>query len=153
MTVLAIDPGFSGAFALVTADGALEAIGDLPVMGDGKQRRIDAANFALLVRSLEPTSAIVERVGTMPGQGISSAFRFGEGVGVLAGVFGALAVPLAWVPPNKWKTDLGLGRDKEASRLRAIETWPKQASQFARKKDDGRAEAALLGLWAMRRRG
>jgi crossover junction endodeoxyribonuclease RuvC len=148
-SVLAIDPGLSGAFCLVSDQGDILAIGDLPVAGEGTRSRIDAANLGLLVRSLEPSRAIVEQVGAMPGQGVSSMFRFGQSVGTIAGVLGALAVPVEWVTPAKWKRAVGISADKEGGRLKAIETWPKQASQFARKKDHGRAEAALLGLWAV----
>ena len=39
-----------------------------------------------------------------------------------------------------------LNADKELSRRLAILTWP-EAGKFNRKKDDGRAEAALLALY------
>jgi hypothetical protein len=48
------------------------------------------------------------------------------------------------------KRALGLNNDGETSRVRAIETWPDHADLFARKKDDNRAEAALLGLYGLR---
>jgi hypothetical protein len=38
----------------------------------------------------------------------------------------------------------------EVSRARAIETWPAHAKLFARKRDHNRAEAALLGLYALK---
>jgi hypothetical protein len=40
--------------------------------------------------------------------------------------------------------------DSETSRARAIETWPAQADLFARKRDHSRAEASLLGLYALK---
>jgi crossover junction endodeoxyribonuclease RuvC len=150
--VLAIDPGLSGAFCHLSDGGDILAIGDLPVAGEGKKARIDAANFALLVRSLEPRRAVVELVSAMPGQGVSSMFRFGQSVGVVTGVLGALAVPIEWVTPGVWKRAVGIGADKEAGRLKAIETWPAQAQHMARKRDHGRAEAALLGLYLLRGR-
>jgi crossover junction endodeoxyribonuclease RuvC len=36
---------------------------------------------------------------------------------------------------------------KDGSRLRAIELFPNYGQLFARKKDDGRADAALLAYW------
>jgi hypothetical protein len=51
------------------------------------------------------------------------------------------------VSPAKWKKALGLSADKGASRRRAIELWPERAQWFARVKDDGRAEAALIAYW------
>ena len=92
--------------------------------------------------------ATVELVNAMPGQGVSSTFRFGQATGAVAGVLGALAVPVRLVTPSKWKGALGLPADKEAARQRAIETWPHLAHRFARKMDHGRAEAALLALYS-----
>jgi crossover junction endodeoxyribonuclease RuvC len=37
--------------------------------------------------------------------------------------------------------------DKDTARTRAIELWPSHAQLFARKKDHGRAEAALIARW------
>lgn len=42
---------------------------------------------------------------------------------------------------------------KDASRSEAIRRWPAQASLFARVKDDGRAEAALIAVGGIVRAG
>jgi hypothetical protein len=42
---------------------------------------------------------------------------------------------------------MGVTSDKETSRARAINRWPKWHASFARKKDADRAEAALIALW------
>lgn len=47
------------------------------------------------------------------------------------------------------RCEAGLDATAERSRAKAIETWPMQSSLFARKKDHNRAEAALLGKWAL----
>ena len=44
-----------------------------------------------------------------------------------------------FTPPNK---------DKDLSRSMATRLYPKNAEQFKRKKDDGRAEATLIAHWA-----
>lgn len=149
MTILGIDPGLSGAAAVLSIEGDLLDVFDLPVIGEGKQARIDSANLGALLRATTPHRAVIERVGAMPGQGVSSMFRFGEAVGTVSGILGALAIPIERVTPSRWKRDLRLCSDKEAARLRAIERWPKFAAEFARKRDHGRAEAALIGLWAL----
>ena len=91
---------------------------------------------------------MVEAVAAMPGQGVSSTFRFGQAVGAVAGVTAALGLPIQWVAPGVWKRSLRLSADKEQSRQRALELWPGFASRFARKADHNRAEAALIGLYA-----
>ena len=147
--VIAFDPGLSGGIATLSASGELLACHDLPTLGEGTQRRIDAANLAAMLRPHLPARAVIEAVSAMPGQGVSSMFRFGQALGTIAGVCGAMGLPVQWVSPAKWKREAGLDATAERSRGRAIETWPQQAGLFARKKDHNRAEAALLALWAI----
>lgn len=148
--VAAFDPGLNGGGAILTRD-ALLACFDLPTIGEGSQRRIDAANLADLLREHGPyLVAYVEQASARPGQGVSSMFRFGQAYGSILGVIGALAIPVRHVSPAKWKKALGLNNDGETSRARAIETWPTQAELFARKRDHNRAEAGLLALYGLR---
>ena len=49
------------------------------------------------------------------------------------------------------KKSLGLNNEAETSRAKAVETWPSQSEMFARKRDHNRAEAALLGLYALKK--
>lgn len=147
MNVIGFDPGLEGGFAILDPDGDLLAAGDIPTAGTGSGRRVDVANLTLALKGFLPAKAVIEQVSAMPGQGVSSTFRFGMATGAVAGVVGALGLPVAWVPAAKWKRASLLTADKEMSRLRAIETWPDRAHLFARKKDHGRAEAALIAKW------
>lgn len=155
--VFGFDPGLSGAVAVMTSAGDLLEVADMPVMGEGKMpvmgegkaARVDAASLARLVASRGAARAVVENVGSMPGQGVASTFAFGRAVGVLAGVLAALGVPAVYVSPGAWKRFYGLSSAKEDARRRAIELWPAQADLFARKKDHGRAEAALIAKWGI----
>ena len=109
---------------------------------------------ALLADALEDVTdlavAWVEDVHSMPGQGVASTFKFGRSVGVVEGALSALGIPIRWVSPAKWKKAMGLPADKGAARRRAIELWPDHAHLFARVKDDGRAEAALIAEYGRR---
>lgn len=151
MLMLGIDPGIIGGWAVVSdADGALIAAGDLPVAGTGAQRMLSGPLLREIIQACAPDRVTVEQVSAMPKQGVSSSFKFGRAVGVAEGVCDGLGIPVEWVTPRRWKRDLGLGADKEQSRQRAIRQWPARASLFARKMDHGRAEAALIALWAIR---
>jgi crossover junction endodeoxyribonuclease RuvC len=148
--VLSVDPGIDAGVAIMTERLDILACFDAPTIGEGTQRRIDAANLADAIREYSPYSfAIVEQVGAMPGNGVSSMFRFGQAYGTVLGIIATLAIPVRHVSPAKWKKALGLNSDGEASRARAIETWPTRAELFARKRDHNRAEAALLGLYGL----
>jgi crossover junction endodeoxyribonuclease RuvC len=142
--ICGIDPGLSGAIAFyfpeipdrVTAE-------DLPVAGGS----IDCATLAARIAQMAPSFAVVERVGSMPRQGVSSTFKFGASYGCLLGILGTLQIRTVLVTPQVWKKHFRLDSDKEKSRALALRTFAKSPEHFARKKDDGRAEAALMAVY------
>jgi crossover junction endodeoxyribonuclease RuvC len=83
----------------------------------------------------------------MPKQGASSGFKYGRAVGALEAVITCCAVPLLIIEPTAWKKFHELhGGEKEMSRQRALQLFPSAHALLARKKDHGRAEAALIAL-------
>ena len=67
---------------------------------------------------------ILEESQAMPGQGTRSMFTVGVGFGLWLGVLAALQMPYTRIRPQVWKKALGLGKDKEAARLRAMQLYP-----------------------------
>ena len=106
--------------------------------------------LADIMRAAKPDHAYLELVGAMPGQGVSSMFNFGVTYGAIRGVLAALQIPMSVVTPVKWQRDLSVAKGKEGNRARAAELFPEFAYLFARVKDDGRADAALLAYWGVR---
>lgn len=139
--ILGVDPGKSGALAWVQ-DGRLLRVVDMP---DLTGAALGALVMDLLLER-RPTVAVVESQVGRPGQSSSAMFTFARDYGVILGVLGAHAVPVELVTPASWKRAMRLSKDKSASRQRACELWPDHADLFARVKDDGRAEAALIAL-------
>lgn len=145
LMIIGIDPGATGAIALLDNDGQLLEVHDMPY-ADGAVLAPVLAELLLTGRGSR--RALVERAQSMPGMGVSGAFRYGTGYGVVLGVLGALSIPVETVHPSTWKRAMGLNANKGACRRRAVEVWPDHAALFARAKDDGRAEAALLARHA-----
>lgn len=143
--IIGVDPGKSGAFAALDQDGNLHDTWDIPAV----DKRISAPLIADILRPLQAVTelCVIEDVHSMPGQGVTSMFTFGRGLGIVEGVALGAGIPVRWVSPAKWKRALGLSPDKGASRRRATELWPAQSAMFARVKDDGRAEAALIAYY------
>jgi len=137
--IIGIDPGAKGAIAERFVDNA-GYIHDMPMLGK-------EVNGAALAEIFEGANHIyIEQVNSF-GMGRTSAFNFGQGMGVIKGVIATMKIPYTMVTPMKWKKHFGLNRDKDASRLLATRLFPNLADQFKRKKDDGRAEAALIALY------
>lgn len=147
--IIGIDPGLSGAIAYLYDD--IIATYDMPtfevIKAKKKRREVDTVQLAEIISEMNPEQVILEQVGAMPGQGVTSMFNFGRSYGAVEGVVGALQIPLTRVTPQRWKSALRLSKDKGESRRRATELFPQYADQWKRVKDDGRAEAALLAWY------
>lgn len=145
MRIAAIDPGISGAVALVDTTTSEALVADLPTIALGKRNTINPYSLASVLREWAPNLLVIEHVATRPGQGVSSSGNFMYGAGVLFGVAGALGLEVDFVPPATWKRGLNLlGTSKEASRSLALRLFPALQSELKRKKDSDRAEALLI---------
>ena len=168
MTVLAIDPGVSGAVVLLGAH-IIECRRDFKHASE-----IDQAIHDLAARA---DVAVIELVHAMPGQGVSSMFNFGEARGYAMGALGSCGFrlpghddpdslvnkPLIEVTPQHWQKfymhlgGLGVLRvegegtlttkyklDSVATCLRVL---PKSEQFLKRKLDHNTADALLIALW------
>ena len=151
MKILGVDPGIHGGLVIVEIiDGAapqlVDAI-DIPVTGIGAKERVDAAGLCAFIVKHAPQHAFIERAQAMPKQGASSGFKYGRATGAIEAIITCCDVPLTIVEPSTWKKFHGLrGGEKEASRQRALMLFPAAHKLLARRKDHGRAEAALIAL-------
>lgn len=152
--VIGIDPGASGAIALLV-NGAVQAIWDMPAVvlkvGRKQRRRIVAAELARIVREAGADHAFVENVNAMPGEGPAGAFAFGKAVGYAEMACAAIGVPVTTITPMEWKRGLSVPADKAGARARASQLLPQASGHWPLVKHDGRAEAALIALYGVRR--
>lgn len=152
MLTLAIDPGLTGAVAALNADGSFRGVADLPVVRDRSLAWIDGQRLVEVLRDLragEPARVLVERVSSMPGQGVASSFAFGVTLGSILAAVQVLQLPLELITAAQWKRALGLSREKRASLDRARLLFP--TAELTLAKHDGRAEALLLAHWGINR--
>ena len=150
MKIIGIDPGLSGAIAILENNKVI-SIFEMPVMSEGKKnkRQLNSAQLVQLLKDNiaenEEVSVIVEQVNAMPGQGVTSMFNFGQSFGILKGICSAMQLSVYFVRPTKWKKYFNLiNSEKDASRTRAIEIFPYYSSHLSRKKDSNKADAILI---------
>lgn len=150
MKVASIDPGVTGAVALVNSASKEVEVFDLPTLVIGKRNTIDPYALGGIFNVHQPSIVVIEHVvpiGSKDGRkrGIKTTGDFMYGAGVLFGVAGGNGLEVDFVPPATWKRRLNLlGMSKEASRSLAIRTFPQAAHLLKRKKDKDRAEALLI---------
>ena len=92
----------------------------------------------------------LERVMSRPGEGVSSAFKFGTVYGGLRGLIAGKLLPVVLVVPTVWKKYYSIVASKEAAVIRATELFPVNAAEFRGPKGgrkDGVAEAALIARY------
>lgn len=147
-TILAVDPGVNGAFAVL---GAMRARAvEMPTMRAGTKGNKQQVNSHELARLLRveladaggDMVAVVESVSAMPGQGVTSMFTFGRSLGRVEGVIATLGISTEYVTPRTWKAHFKLDADKENARALAQRLFP--YVELGKKKDAGRAEALLI---------
>lgn len=147
--IFAVDPGLNGAWACLDFEGKFIATGEIPRFSN----LIDGVGFANIVEKHKPKQLIIERVSSMPKQGVASVFTFGTAYGMVIGVACGAKIPFHLVTPMRWKTHFKLiGRDKDASRERAIQLFPAAAKFLELKKHHGRADALLLARYFLDRK-
>lgn len=143
-TYIGIDPGKSGALALITEDGQCTVV---PFQ--------ESAYTAILKAASGPSSVCcLEKVGAMPGQGVVSMFNFGHNLGYIEGLLQAFDIPYQLVPPQTWKKEFCVTSDKNTSIEVCRKLFPHVSllpTERSRKPSDGMAEAMLLAEFARRR--
>ena len=153
MRVIGIDPGLSGAIAILEDNKVLQ-IFDMPVMAEGKKNKRQLNSAQLVNRIKENTqeseekAVVVEQVNAMPGQGVTSMFNFGQTFGAIKGICAALNLPIFFVRPTKWKKHFELiNSSKDSSRTKAIEMYPSLSNQLSKKKDVNKSDAILIARY------
>jgi hypothetical protein len=90
--------------------------------------------------------AMIEKVHSMPKQGVKSSFTFGQNYGFLLGCLTALEIPFEYVSPQKWQKYLSCrtGGNKNVSKQKAQELFPQLKITHAV------ADALLIGEYLKR---
>jgi crossover junction endodeoxyribonuclease RuvC len=157
MFFIGIDPGFSGAIARLHDNGDVISVVDVPTTqveftkGGKKRQRTEllpaAMNLLLYCPALR--KFFIEDVTARPGQGVTSMFRFGHGLGLWEGLLTANSYAYEKIRPVVWKAEFGLiGKEKEAALSVAQKLFGSKYLYL--KKHHGRADAMLLAEYGRR---
>lgn len=173
MIVIGIDPGITGGVAFI--NGGRASVHDMPTLAlppahsAGKSwvpRRVDGWELAKLIRANVPAGtparAFCERVQAMRG-GESSMQAEGSlmrTLGAIEAVLDVLHLSPDLVLPQTWQQFYGLvGKNVEmrargelpAAARKAIQLYPDLAGELGKVKAHNKAEALLIGHYALRK--
>lgn len=155
--ILGIDPGLTGALVLINKQTKALITYPMPTEIVKKKTVLAGCKLAGWLGAFEQQieHAYVEQVSSRPRQ--AGQFQFGINTGILHGMLYANNIPFTLVPPAQWKFHFALKRmedetyrdKKNDSRALAAKLFPAHAKAFARVKDDGVSEAALIALYGL----
>jgi len=149
--IAGIDPGKGGAICLLDEGGWIIRLEICPTVKIKKKREYDIRAMCDLLSGVNV--AWLEKVHSMPGQGVASMFSFGRGFGIWEGLIIARSISLQYVPPQTWKKKMlhGLPKDKNSAILRTKDLYPKpinlKPTERSRKDSVALAEAYLIATY------
>ncbi|PPB54620.1 hypothetical protein [Campylobacter hyointestinalis] len=97
MIVAGIDPGSSGALCILDRDITFYDFKKIGMLG-----------YIKALRDIKPEIVLVEKVHSMPRQGVSSTFSFGQRLGEIEGILSTLSIPYELIPPQVWMKAIGI---------------------------------------------
>jgi len=163
---IGIDPGKSGAVAIINEDKSVQ-IFDTPTTkietnqktksGNKKKKNLYLeSEMVNLLKQFQGKNVHIalEKVHSMPGQGVSSMFSMGEGYGLWRGIMSAFQLSYTLITPQSWKKEMlhGLGKEKSISCYRAKQLFPNVELYTKNGRAlDGRGDALLLAEYARRK--
>ncbi|OPY76755.1 MAG: hypothetical protein A4E65_03105 [Syntrophorhabdus sp. PtaU1.Bin153] len=161
--IAGIDNGFSGAISFLDENnGNLLEIHDMPVLKVGDRNEINESRVKELLSRPGLLHVFLEKAQAMPTeredkatgktirQGIASTARYVGSYYLLRGICVGLGMPYSLVHPVTWKKAMmrDMPKEKSASIYRVHQLYP--GCGLNRKKDHGRADAILIGLYGIK---
>ena len=152
MIYIGIDPGKKGGVAVIKDLTDERMVEVYPYSDD----TLKAACKEISSRGADNAFCVVEKVGAMPKQGVTSTFNFGKSFGYILGVLEANGIPYQLISPQRWKKHFSLNNDKNKSIQTAKRLFPSVSllpTDRCRVESDGMAEALLMAEFARRMSG
>lgn len=115
---LGIDPGKQGGMAaLEDMYGGVMFAQPTPVAGNELDLALITKYLSELKSEDVEVVAVIEKVHSMPSQGVASMFSFGMSTGMMHGIVAALGYPRFLVAPQTWKNKIlhDTAKDKDAA--------------------------------------
>lgn len=147
-TILGLDNGLAGALSFY--DGAELLVYDMPTFKTDRPQ-LDLLRLADIIRINKPDHAYIEKLTPLPKISGLTAFSMGNSEGAVIATLTALQVPFTLVRPADWKKAMQCPKDKDGARMRACQLLPQFSHNWDRKKDDGRAESAIIALYGYKK--
>tara|TARA_R110002020_G_scaffold376130_1_gene587258 strand:+ start:3909 stop:4415 length:507 start_codon:yes stop_codon:yes gene_type:complete len=105
---MGVDPGAKGSIAVLKKDGSIQEVFFLSSTEAEIAECIDAWNPYSGGNCTSQVNCCLERVHSMPGQGVRSMFTFGQNYGFLRGCLFSSGIVPEDVSPRTWQKELNI---------------------------------------------
>jgi crossover junction endodeoxyribonuclease RuvC len=151
--IIGIDPGKSGAAAILWGTGAIDVTRFEKVTEADLAERFSTFKKDGIFEAGD-TVAYLEQVGAMPGNAGSSMFVFGESFGFIRGLLVAYGIPYVRVTPKKWQKAVGFtGKMDKGDRKKALKQLAQQYYPSIEKMTNDMADAILIAHYGKLQEG
>lgn len=156
MRIAGIDPGLSGGITSFVLNGnhgrKFVACDKMPTLPAGDSKKVlNEPEIKLLLEKAD--HVYIEKVHSMPKQGVASSFTFGTGFGIIRGICVGLDIPYTLVEPKTWQKEMFTGvnrkNTKKASVIIAHRLFPEHIEYIGQ--HDGKSDSLLIAEFARRR--
>lgn len=167
--IVGVDSGAAGAITFMDGDtGKILEIFDMPVdkiqVGKHARSRVNRPKLMAIFNMAKGAIGVIERPEARPMRqtdkqtgrttlrqpGAAGMLSLGENYGCLVMGMTAAGIAVNEIRPGEWKSEMSVKAAKDDARRRAEEMFPADVQRFARIKDDGRAESALMAAFQAR---
>ena len=156
---IGIDPGVNGAMARIAyyADDDIDV--DVTILPKAGKKELDLPDIrhwlkqALTVVGQRGIYVAIEKVTSMPKQGVTSMFTFGRAYGQLEGIVSTLGLSYVLVTPTQWKKYVlvGTAKDKDAAVTYCRRMYPDVSllpTDKSRKPNENMADALCIATYS-----
>lgn len=156
MTIIGIDPGFTGAIVVVD-EGTFKPY-SMPLLVRGKQKDLDYRRVIEILEFHRPNHLFLERAVSF-GMGTKSAFNYGRLFGMLEIAIETVGISHTYVEPAKWAKEMHAGitaelKSKFKSSIALERLFPEWLDQVPKSKKgvlhDGVIDALLIAEYGRR---
>jgi hypothetical protein len=147
---MGIDPGVKGGIALIDEKGEVFSTISLDGLTEGELAQLFGQSVAH--RWMPKPICIIEKVGYIKGDGAMGSFTFGKVYGLLRGLALGHGLIIHDAYPMMWQSSLCClsSGNKNVTKNKAIELFPKYHQTRPRGITHGIADALLIAEWGRR---
>lgn len=152
MRFISIDPGKTGALALMNTNCDLAAVIDMPLIENNGQTYINVLKIIDFIESNNIQTVVIEKVGAMASDSKQSIFTFGKNTGAMESSAACCVKDIKYILPQKWKSAVNcIKKDKKHPAKLCCDIYGDKLFTGPRGGLlDGRGDAVMIGLAAIK---